>query len=159
MVGRVRDQHSASGIVLLTLASGQFLMTLDSSVMNVSIATVAHDVGAFAVGSRLGRTPLAPSISPNKTWEGVMGASTATLIACLLIVRAIHPWNVGRAFALALVVSVVAPIGDLCESMLKRDLGVKDIGWVLPGHGGFLDRIDALLFVVPATYYLVRLVF
>ena len=121
------------------------------------IATVAHDVGAFAVGSRLGRTPLAPSISPNKTWEGVMGASTATLIACLLIVRAIHPWNVGRAFALALVVSVVAPIGDLCESMLKRDLGVKDIGWVLPGHGGFLDRIDALLFVAPATYYLVRL--
>jgi phosphatidate cytidylyltransferase len=121
------------------------------------IATVAHDVGAFAVGSRLGRTPLAPSISPNKTWEGVMGASTATLVACLLIVRAIHPWNVGRAFALALVVSVVAPIGDLCESMLKRDLGVKDIGWVLPGHGGFLDRIDALLFVAPATYYLVRL--
>jgi len=121
------------------------------------IATVAHDVGAFVVGSRLGRTPLAPSISPNKTWEGVMGASTATLLACLLIVRAIHPWNVGRAFALAIVVSVVAPIGDLCESMLKRDLGVKDIGWVLPGHGGLLDRIDALLYVVPATYYLVRL--
>jgi phosphatidate cytidylyltransferase len=121
------------------------------------IATVANDVGAFVIGSRLGRTPLASSISPNKTLEGLVGASMATVLVCLLVVRAIHPWNVTRAFALALLVSVVAPLGDLCESMVKRDLGVKDIGWILPGHGGVLDRIDALLFVVPATYYLVRL--
>jgi phosphatidate cytidylyltransferase len=121
------------------------------------VATVAYDVGALFVGSRIGRTPLAANVSPNKTWEGLMGASTAALIACILIVRMVAPWNGGRALALALVVIVAAPLGDLCESLIKRDLGVKDIGWILPGHGGILDRIDALLFVVPATYYLVRL--
>jgi phosphatidate cytidylyltransferase len=75
---------------------------------------------------------------------------------CLLIVRMIAPWDWGKAFWLALVVSIVAPLGDLCESMLKRDLGVKDMGTIVRGHGGVLDRIDALLFVMPATYYLLR---
>jgi len=120
------------------------------------IATAAYDIGAFFAGSWAGRTPLAPDISPGKTVEGLVGACFLTLAACLIVVGNIDPWNTGRAFLLALVAMVAAPLGDLCESMLKRDLNVKDMGSLLPGHGGILDRIDALLFVVPATYYVVR---
>ena len=86
-----------------------------------------------------------------------MGGTFATLVVSVLLVSRIAPWNAGRAFWLAVVVAVAAPLGDLCESMIKRDLGIKDMGKLLPGHGGVLDRIDALLFVIPATYYLVRL--
>jgi phosphatidate cytidylyltransferase len=119
------------------------------------LATVAHDVGSYFAGRLGGRTPLAPAISPNKTFEGLMGGTFATLIVCLVVVRAMDPpWDLGRAFWLAVVVAVVSPLGDLCESLVKRDLGVKDMGRILPGHGGVLDRIDALLFVIPATYYL-----
>ncbi|HEX2023206.1 MAG TPA: phosphatidate cytidylyltransferase [Acidimicrobiales bacterium] len=121
------------------------------------IATAAYDAGAFFGGRWAGRTPLAPDISPGKTVEGAIGATFATIVVCLAVVAQIGPWDGGDAFLLAIVVSVVAPLGDLCESMLKRDLGIKDTGSILPGHGGLLDRIDALLFVVPATYYLARI--
>ncbi|HUQ38925.1 MAG TPA: phosphatidate cytidylyltransferase [Acidimicrobiales bacterium] len=121
------------------------------------LATVAYDVGGFFIGSRSGRTPLAPEISPNKTWEGLLGGAAAAVVVSVVVTRAIHPWDLGSAFALGLAVAVVAPLGDLCQSMIKRDLGVKDMGTMLPGHGGMLDRFDALLFVLPATYYLVRL--
>jgi len=123
------------------------------------IATVAYDVGAFAIGGRTGRTPLAPGISPNKTWEGLVGATIVTFVVTLLIqvIFKVHPWTVGRAFWLAAIVCVAAPLGDLAESMIKRDLGVKDMGRVLPGHGGVLDRVDGLLFVAPAAYYLLRI--
>jgi phosphatidate cytidylyltransferase len=122
------------------------------------VATVAYDIGSFLVGARFGRHHLAPSISPNKTWEGLIGGTLASVLIGAVIVSQISPWSTARGVALGLVVAVVAPLGDLCESLLKRDIGIKDIGWVLPGHGGVLDRVDALLFVVPATYYLVRLI-
>ncbi|MGH9189019.1 MAG: CDP-archaeol synthase [Acidimicrobiales bacterium] len=121
------------------------------------LATVAHDVGSFFVGRWRGRTLLAPSISPRKTVEGLVGGTVATLLASVLVVRLITPWNFGRALWLGVIVAVAAPLGDLCESMIKRDLDVKDMGSTLPGHGGVLDRIDAMLFVVPATFYLVRI--
>jgi phosphatidate cytidylyltransferase len=121
------------------------------------IATVANDVGALFAGRRMGRTPLASSISPNKTLEGVLGAAVLTALVSMVLVSRISPWDVGSSLALALVVSIVAPLGDLCESMVKRDIGVKDMGGLLPGHGGILDRFDALLFVLPAVYYLVEL--
>ncbi len=120
------------------------------------IATVANDVGALVVGGWMGRTPLAPSISPNKTWEGLLGGAVFTILVSTVGVGAIHPWSASNAALLGVVVAVVAPIGDLCESLLKRDLRLKDMGTLLPGHGGVLDRVDALLFVLPATYYLVR---
>jgi phosphatidate cytidylyltransferase len=122
------------------------------------IATIAYDVGAYAVGGRTGRTPLAPSVSPNKTWEGLAGATIATFVVTEIVVALfhLHPWTYGRAFWLAAVVCVAAPLGDLCESMIKRDLGVKDMGSVLPGHGGILDRIDALLFAAPVYYVVLR---
>ncbi len=120
------------------------------------IATVANDIGALATGRWIGRRPLAPSISPQKTWEGLLGGAAVTVVVSALVVGNIHPWTMGRAALLGLVVAVVAPLGDLSESLLKRDLRLKDMGRLLPGHGGVLDRVDALLFVLPATYYLVR---
>ena len=121
------------------------------------LATVAYDVGGLFIGSRSGRTPLAPEISPNKTWEGVMGGAGSALAVSVLITARIHPWDLGSAAALGLVVAFMAPLGDLSQSLIKRDLGIKDMGSLLPGHGGVMDRFDALLFVLPATYYLVRL--
>ncbi len=120
------------------------------------LATVAYDAGAYFVGRWVGRTPLAPAISPNKTMEGAIGGSVVALVVSLVVVGAIAPWTTGGAFWLAVVVAVGAPLGDLTESMIKRDLGIKDMGALLPGHGGVLDRIDALLYVIPATYYLAR---
>ena len=74
----------------------------------------------------------------------------------VVVVHFIHPWTVGKAACLGLVVVVVCPLGDLSESLIKRHLGLKDMGRILPGHGGILDRVDGILFVLPATYYLVR---
>ena len=121
------------------------------------IAAVGYDIGGYVVGSRLGRHSLAPSVSPKKTWEGLVGGCAVAIAASAGITSQIHPWRLGTALVLGLIVAVVAPCGDLVESMIKRDLGVKDMGSLLPGHGGMLDRIDALLFVLPAAYYFVRL--
>jgi phosphatidate cytidylyltransferase len=121
------------------------------------IAAVGYDIGGYVVGSRLGRHHLAPSVSPNKTWEGLIGGCVVAVAASVLITSRISPWHLGTALVLGLIVAVVAPFGDLVESMIKRDLGVKDMGSLLPGHGGMLDRVDALLFVLPAAYYFVRL--
>jgi phosphatidate cytidylyltransferase len=119
------------------------------------IVAVAYDVGALAVGAWLGRHPLS-AVSPSKTWEGVLGGTVAAIVLAVGVVRLVHPWTLGEAAALGVVVAVVSPLGDLCESMVKRHLGLKDMGRLLPGHGGLLDRLDGLLFVLPATYYLVR---
>lgn len=125
-------------------------------VLGAVVAVVGNDVGALAVGGWLGRHQLAPRISPNKTWEGAIGGAVVGIVLSVLITGHVAPWSAGKAAVLGLVVAVVAPIGDLCESLVKRDLGLKDMGSVLPGHGGVLDRFDAMLFVLPATYYLVR---
>lgn len=119
--------------------------------------TVLYDVSAYAVGTLWGNRPLAPTISPNKSWEGVIGGTLVILIVGLAIVPAIEPFDASRAVGLALVIALVAPLGDLVESAFKRDLGVKDMGTILPGHGGILDRIDAILFAAPAAYYFLLL--
>lgn len=121
------------------------------------IAAAGYDIGGYAFGSRFGRHRLAPSVSPNKTWEGLVGGCAVAIGASAGITSQIHPWHLSTAFVLGLIVAAVAPCGDLVESMIKRDLGVKDMGSLLPGHGGMLDRIDALLFVLPAAYFFVRL--
>jgi phosphatidate cytidylyltransferase len=122
------------------------------------LVTVAADVGGLFVGQRMGRSPLTAA-SPNKTVEGFAGGIVAAVIAACLIlgVGKWFPWEFMDALVLGIVGGVMAPLGDLCESRLKRDLGVKDMGNVLPGHGGILDRFDGLLFVLPATYSVVLL--
>ncbi len=118
------------------------------------IAVVAYDVGALTFGAWLGRHPLA-SVSPNKTWEGFIGGLFTSVIITTVVVHLVHPWTVGKAAALGVVVSIVATVGDLFESTVKRHLGRKDMGRLMPGHGGLLDRVDGLLFALPATFYLV----
>ena len=120
------------------------------------LCTVAYDVGGLFFGSQMGTRPLMPEVSPNKTWEGLIGGMAAAVIAGVFTGFVLHPWTPGKGFVLGAVVAVVAPLGDLCESMVKRDIGIKDMGSILPGHGGVLDRVDALLFVLPAVYYLVQ---
>jgi CDP-diglyceride synthetase len=120
------------------------------------VAVVAYDVGALAVGSWIGKHPLAPHASPHKTWEGFFGGAVVAIVVSVAIVRIMHPWTLGSAAALGVVVAVASPIGDLSESLVKRHLGLKDMGRILPGHGGVLDRVDGLLFVLPATYYLAK---
>lgn len=122
--------------------------------------TVASDVFGFFVGANLGKVPLAPEISPNKTVEGFIGGLFGSLLMGIAIfgIVGVAPWNgVVMGLALGLVVGVLAPLGDLVESMIKRDLGIKDMGNLLPGHGGILDRVDAMLFVMPGVYFIARL--
>jgi CDP-diglyceride synthetase len=122
------------------------------------ILVIAYDTFAYLGGVLFGRHKLIPSISPGKTWEGLaVGTAATVLIGMMVIPFTIHPWGVWDGIVLAVVISCVAPLGDLAESMIKRDLGLKDMGRLLPGHGGALDRFDALLFALPATYYVVRM--
>ena len=116
-------------------------------------ATFASDTFAYTAGRLFGRHKLAPAISPGKTVEGAIGALVATTLAVPLLCAALGLPLDWRAFALGPVLSVVAQAGDLAESYLKRVVGVKDSGALLPGHGGLLDRIDALVFAGPLVYY------
>ena len=120
------------------------------------IVTVADDVASLLVGAAWGRHQLAPSISPNKSWEGLIGGAVAAILVSVIVVHFIHPWTIGKAALYGVVVAIVAPLGDLSQSMIKRHLGLKDMGRLLPGHGGILDRVDGLLFVIPATYFVVK---
>jgi phosphatidate cytidylyltransferase len=118
------------------------------------ILTVANDTGALFFGRWLGRHPLNRVLSPNKTIEGSIGGTLLTLTVAVLLLPHMSPWTLKRAIALGVALCVVVPLGDLFESMVKRTLGVKDLGSLLPGHGGMLDRIDGLLFALPTLYYL-----
>jgi phosphatidate cytidylyltransferase len=127
-------------------------------IIGLVLCAVAYDVVGYFVGSRMGRRPLMPDVSPNKTVEGLIGGMAAAVIVGLVIgaVFKLTPWDTaGHGLLLGIVVAIFAPLGDLVESMLKRDLGLKDFGSLLPGHGGVLDRFDAMLFCLPAVYYLV----
>ena len=121
--------------------------------------TILYDICAYAIGSLWGNRPLAPTISPQKSWEGAIGATLVLLLVALAIVPTIDPFTPPMAIGLALVIAIAAPLGDLVESAIKRDLGVKDMSTLLPGHGGILDRIDAILFAAPAAFYFLRLAF
>ncbi len=122
----------------------------------IGVAAV-YDIFAYAGGSKLGRHAMAPSVSPHKSWEGAAVATVATVMVANFAGPALGPWSAVEAALLGLAVAVVAPLGDLVESLIKRDLRIKDMGTIFPGHGGALDRIDAILFVAPTVWFSLQL--
>ena len=137
--------------------------TYGTGVLTVAvILTVFYDIGGLFIGKALGRTPLS-SASPNKTMEGLIGGMVVVLIAAIVMGIVGQPAPLaGDAFdgsglftmiVIGIAAALAAPIGDLAESQIKRDLGIKDMGTILPGHGGLLDRFDGLLFVLPTVWF------
>ncbi|MBP2650251.1 MAG: phosphatidate cytidylyltransferase [Firmicutes bacterium] len=116
------------------------------------IGTWASDTFAFFVGSWLGKHKLAPLISPGKTWEGLAGGVAGSIIAVIVIGNLCN-LNLYNSACAGLLIGIVAPLGDLIESAIKRSAGVKDSSNLLPGHGGILDRFDSIMFTVPIVYY------
>ena len=110
-----------------------------------------NDTGAYVIGSVLGKHKLFPRISPKKSWEGLVGGTLFTLMAALLMNRLMGNLTVSHWVFLAVIVSVFGVYGDLVESYIKRNAGIKDSGILIPGHGGILDRIDSILFVMPVS--------
>ncbi|HKU34752.1 MAG TPA: phosphatidate cytidylyltransferase, partial [Paenarthrobacter sp.] len=121
------------------------------------LLVVANDTFGYIVGASFGKHPMAPKISPKKSWEGfagsVVGAMVIGVLACLFILD--KPWWVGLVLAVGMVAAATA--GDLAESMVKRELGVKDMSSILPGHGGVMDRLDSIVFAAPVAYVLFAL--
>ncbi len=121
------------------------------------LSTWACDAGAYFVGLTLGRHKLIPRLSPKKTWEGAGGGWLCGVLVTVLVGLYLD-LGVGHSLALGVAIATICPFGDLAVSMLKRQVGVKDSGRLIPGHGGMLDRIDTLLFSVVVVYYYVTLV-
>ena len=146
----------AALILRLSTSSGPAFVNVGTDTLFiVVIGVIANDMAAYFTGSAMGRTPLRDWISPAKSIEGLIGGTVGTFFAVVLVGMQSTTWNsFGDWILLALVISVMAPLGDLAESMFKRNLNIKDFGTVLRGHGGVLDRFDSLLFVLPAAYYL-----
>ena len=165
-----RDRTDVVGTVSRTVLLGSWLggfasyalliRSLDDAVVGLVAvlgATAAGDIGAYAFGSWLGRRPIAPSVSPNKTWEGFVGGLVAAGTLGALVLPLDGASGPVRGIAIGLAVGVAGFLGDLVASMVKRDLGVKDLGRLLPGHGGVLDRVDGLLLGLPVGYALLVL--
>jgi phosphatidate cytidylyltransferase len=148
------------GAVWIGCGLGLFLLIRDLdrgrlAAFTLLLAVWAGDTLAYLGGRLFGRHRMAPNTSPGKTWEGfVFGTIATVFVAFVTLYKDRHSYlSVGEALVLGAVIAVAAPLGDLFESMLKRDAGVKDTGRLLGGHGGMLDRLDAVLFAAPAAYY------
>jgi phosphatidate cytidylyltransferase len=125
-----------------------------NSVIAVVLLAVASDTGAYFVGRRIGRRKLAEKVSPNKTVEGAIGGMIATVVAGLLLSPMFAPgWHLVTVMFFCAMISLLAQLGDLAGSAFKRAAGVKDSGWIFPGHGGLLDRTCSLVFAMVFTYY------
>jgi phosphatidate cytidylyltransferase len=142
----------ATFAVVLTAAEGGQWWTLA-----FIVAAVAADTGAYAFGLMFGKHPMAPVISPKKTWEGFAGGGVASLVAGVLLSTLMlgNTWWFGLIFGAAIFLS--ATLGDLVESLIKRDIGIKDMSSWLPGHGGFLDRLDSILPSAAVAYVAFRI--
>ncbi len=160
MSGFRRDITAVTLIAVYVPFLGGFAALLASSpdgdlrVLVTLVAVVLSDTGGYAAGANFGKHPMAPSISPKKSWEGLVGSVGAAALGSALLLWLLFdvaPWW-GAVFGVA--VSAAAVLGDLAESMIKRDLGVKDMSNLLPGHGGLMDRLDSVLFAVPTAYLL-----
>jgi phosphatidate cytidylyltransferase len=152
------------GILAVPFLAGYALVIIHSYSRAFTIAVLGlafgFDIAAYAIGTFSGNRPLAPTISPNKTREGAIGAFGVMFVVFgLLVLPSLKPpiSSVWVAIGLTIAASLAAVFGDLAESLVKRDLGVKDMGTIFPGHGGALDRIDSILFVAPVVYYFLRI--
>ncbi len=159
-VGYLRDTSAAVLVALyVPLLAGFAVLLLvpddgAARVLAFVVTVVCSDVGGFAAGVLFGKHPMAPSVSPKKSWEGMAGSVAACVLAgVLLVTLTFHgPWWGGVLFGAA--IAVTATVGDLGESLLKRDLAIKDMGTLLPGHGGLMDRMDSLLPSAVVAYLL-----
>lgn len=124
----------------------------DLRIVTFILVVVCSDIGGYAVGVVFGKHPMAPSVSPKKSWEGFAGSAVACLIGGVLAVTLLLHGRAWVGLLLGACVVVTATIGDLCESVIKRDLGVKDMSNLIPGHGGLMDRLDSLLVSVPVVW-------
>jgi phosphatidate cytidylyltransferase len=159
-VGYQRDVTFATLIITYVAFLAGFAVLLvkpDDGAVRVTItlaAAVLSDVGGYAMGALFGRHPMAPTVSPKKSWEGFAGSVSASAVgsAIMLALMLGLPWWQGVLFGIG--IALAATLGDLGESLMKRDLGIKDMGRLLPGHGGLMDRLDSLLLAVPTGYLL-----
>ena len=126
------------------------------AILTFILVTIASDIGGYVAGVLFGRHPMAPVISPKKSWEGFAGSLVFCVVAgtALVVYLLDGDWWVG--VALGLIAVVMATLGDLCESVIKRDLGIKDMSHVIPGHGGLMDRLDSLLATVAPIWLLLH---
>jgi phosphatidate cytidylyltransferase len=154
---------SLAGVAYLGWMMGYFisLRGLENGFYWIALAFLASmfsDMGAFLIGRKIGRTKMMTRVSPNKSWEGYIGGVVVAILLTGLIAWGVHQFipavTLQAGLVMGLVVSVLAPLGDFGESMLKRPFGIKDSSDRIPGHGGFLDRIDAFLWAAVIGYYL-----
>jgi phosphatidate cytidylyltransferase len=125
-----------------------------ATIVLILLLVIASDTGAYFTGSWIGRIRLAPKVSPKKTVEGAIGGLALCVVAGLLLRLPLVPgWGVGQTAAFSALIGVLAQLGDLAGSALKRSAGVKDSGWIFPGHGGLLDRTCSIVFAVILAYY------
>ena len=143
------SQFQPTGISFFDIHIGE----ASSLVVTVFLAVVATDVGGYFFGSKYGKHKLAPIISPKKTIEGSVGGAILAIITTLTGGLLNTGLSVVECIILGIITTVSAQLGDLSESLIKRDAGVKDSSDILPGHGGFLDRVDSYMFAIPMAYY------
>ncbi len=118
--------------------------------------TQFNDVAQYTWGRLFGSKPIVPVVSPKKTWEGFLGGLLTTTVAAVLVAPLVTPFDWQQAAASGLMIAAAGFIGDVTVSAVKRDLGVKDTGSLIPGHGGIMDRIDSLTFTAPLFFHFVR---
>ena len=155
----VRKSTAAAFAIFYLAFLGGFILLLAhdkdglARIFTLVVLVSCNDTFAYIFGVLIGKHPLAPQISPKKTWEGLVGSIIATTIGSALVFQYAlgHTWWIGAGIGLVAVVT--ATCGDLIESAVKRDLSIKDMGTILPGHGGILDRIDSVLFTGPAVWF------
>lgn len=153
-----RNTASGAFVTLYVPALVGFAMLLlkepdgDLRIVTFIVVVVCSDVGGYAVGVVFGKHPMAPSVSPKKSWEGFAGSAAACLLGGALTVVLLLDGRWWAGLVLGGCVVIAATIGDLCESVIKRDLGIKDMSNLIPGHGGLMDRLDSLLVSVPVVW-------
>lgn len=142
----------AAAVAMLRLDDGVLLLVA------YLLITALNDIGGYFAGTHFGRHKMAPSISPAKSWEGWVGGFAASLAGGLLFSALLDSLDPVHGLAVGAISGLLAPVGDLIESLVKREIGIKDSGRLLPGHGGLLDRLDAIVFCAPAVYLYLRFV-